>query len=108
MSAPRWLRIRSRTARSRSQRFCSAWTLALRLEISSVMVAAERVSCGPWSLEQTTAFNERHESDHVPPATSPYAVRTKPLAHRYLVCGPLKASWEMEADGQWEVLGAVS
>jgi hypothetical protein len=36
---PRWSRIRSRPARRRSQRFWSAATRELRLEISSAMVA---------------------------------------------------------------------
>jgi hypothetical protein len=52
MSAPRSVRSQSRPARSRSQRFCSACTRALRLEISSAMVPAARVS---WSSAQRSA-----------------------------------------------------
>jgi hypothetical protein len=57
MSAPRWSGIRSRPARGRSQRFCSAATRELRRLISRAIVPAERVSWSSRIREQTTAFN---------------------------------------------------
>jgi hypothetical protein len=59
MSAPRCCRRSSRPARSRSQRFCSAVTRALRLLISSAIVPAESATYGLRTIEQTTASHAK-------------------------------------------------
>ena len=71
---------RSRPARSRSQRFWSAATRALRLLISSAMMSAERVSWSSRIREHTLAFVSNREAESAAAAEATEAAEVTAVA----------------------------